>query len=63
MNQTEKLLHCQECGREFSFSVAEQDYYSGHGFAYEPGRCPECRKARKATGGQRPGRRTLRPQP
>ncbi|RJQ26581.1 MAG: zinc-binding protein [Peptococcaceae bacterium] len=45
---SDKVLSCKDCGCEFSFSVSEQEFYAEKGFANEPGRCPECRSARKA---------------
>ena len=33
------------------FSASEQAFYAEKGFQNEPGRCPECRAARKATRG------------
>lgn len=44
----DKVLTCKECGREFVFSASEQEFYAEKGFTNEPGRCPECRAARKA---------------
>lgn len=46
----DKTLTCKDCGREFVFSVSEQEFYAEKGFANEPGRCPECRAARKQNG-------------
>lgn len=45
---SDKTLACKECGREFEFTAAEQEFYAQKGFTNEPGRCPECRAARKA---------------
>ncbi|MDA8442910.1 MAG: zinc-ribbon domain containing protein [Peptococcaceae bacterium] len=45
---TDKVLTCRECGREFDFTASEQEFYAEKGFTNEPGRCPECRAARKA---------------
>lgn len=45
---SDKILTCKECGREFDFTAAEQEFYAEKGFTNEPGRCPECRAARKA---------------
>ncbi len=45
---SDKTLTCKECGREFEFTAAEQEFYDQKGFTNEPGRCPECRAARKA---------------
>ena len=44
----DKTLVCRECGKEFVFSASEQEFYEEKGFKNEPGRCPECRAARKA---------------
>jgi CxxC-x17-CxxC domain-containing protein len=44
----DKTLTCKDCGREFTFSASEQEFYAEKGFTNEPGRCPECRAARKA---------------
>lgn len=43
----DKTLTCRDCGAEFVFSAAEQDFYAEKGFTNEPGRCPDCRRARK----------------
>lgn len=47
----DKTLSCRECGAEFVFSAAEQDFYAEKGFTNEPGRCPQCRAARKQRNG------------
>lgn len=43
----DKYLVCKDCGEEFLFSASEQEFYAEKGFENEPGRCPECRRARK----------------
>jgi CxxC-x17-CxxC domain-containing protein len=43
----DKMLTCRDCGRDFVFSVAEQEFFAEKGFQNNPGRCPECRSARK----------------
>ncbi|CQR70206.1 hypothetical protein SOV_37450 [Sporomusa ovata DSM 2662] len=43
----DKTLTCRDCGAEFVFSASEQDFFAEKGFTNEPGRCPECRAARK----------------
>ncbi len=43
----DKTLSCRDCGAEFSFSASEQEFYAERGFTNEPGRCPQCRAARK----------------
>lgn len=46
MNQ-DKTLTCRDCGAEFVFTAAEQDFFAEKGFTNDPSRCPECRAARK----------------
>ena len=43
----DKVLSCKDCGRDFEFSASEQEFYAEKGFTNEPGRCPECRAAKK----------------
>ncbi len=43
----DKTLTCRDCGAEFVFTAAEQEFFAEKGFTNEPGRCPECRAARK----------------
>ena len=43
----DKYLVCKDCGSEFLFSASEQEFYAEKGFQNEPGRCPDCRRARK----------------
>jgi CxxC-x17-CxxC domain-containing protein len=40
-------LTCRDCGQAFTFTAGEQDFYASRGFS-EPGRCPDCRTARKS---------------
>ncbi|MHB8157408.1 MAG: zinc-ribbon domain containing protein [Desulfocucumaceae bacterium] len=53
----DRYLTCRDCGVEFVFSASEQEFFAEKGFTNEPGRCPECRAARKAQnrGGGRDG--------
>ncbi|ABO51353.1 conserved hypothetical protein [Desulforamulus reducens MI-1] len=44
----DKTLTCKDCGADFAFTASEQEFYAEKGFTNEPGRCPECRAARKA---------------
>lgn len=46
----DKILICQECGKEFVWTAGEQEFYAERGFANEPKRCKECREARKQGG-------------
>jgi len=43
----DKVLSCRDCGRDFEFTASEQEFYAEKGFTNEPGRCPECRAAKK----------------
>jgi hypothetical protein len=44
---TSKTLTCSGCGRPFSFSAGEQEFYQQQGFKHDPKRCKECRKEKK----------------
>ena len=43
----DETLTCEDCGKEFVFTVGEQEFYAEKGLANKPKRCPECRKARR----------------
>jgi len=43
----DKTLVCRDCGREFVFTVGEQEFYLSRGLLNEPSRCPECRSSRR----------------
>ena len=55
MSFADKPLMCRECSREFTFTAGEQEFFAQKGFTNEPGRCPECRSARKARMGSSGG--------
>lgn len=44
----DKTLTCRDCGNTFTFTEGEQEFYSQKGYS-EPGRCPDCRAAKKAS--------------
>ena len=44
----DKKIICKDCGKEFIFSVGEQEFFKEKGFENDPVRCPECRRAKKA---------------
>src|SRR5690242_8247837 len=46
----DKTLVCRDCGREFTFTEGEQEFFQSRGYS-EPQRCPECRAAKKAARG------------
>jgi len=43
----DKTLVCIQCGKEFTFTEGEQEFYKEKGFENEPKRCYDCRKTRK----------------
>jgi CxxC-x17-CxxC domain-containing protein len=43
----DKTLECSDCGKEFTFSAEEQEFFQSKGYTNEPKRCPPCREARK----------------
>jgi len=45
------ILRCRDCGRDFEFTVGEQEFYASRGLTNQPSRCPECRSARKTQQG------------
>ena len=47
MDYFDKTITCVECATPFVFSATEQEFFASKGFVNEPGRCPECRAARK----------------
>ncbi len=47
MSFTDKTLTCKDCGKQFTFTAGEQEFYQQKGFQNEPQRCPECRQANK----------------
>jgi CxxC-x17-CxxC domain-containing protein len=51
----DQVLHCRDCGVDFTWTAGEQEFYASRGLTNPPGRCPECRTARKAMGGGRSG--------
>ena len=50
-NMDDKTLNCRDCGKEFIFTVGEQEFFAQKGFTNTPSRCPECRAANKASRG------------
>ena len=55
MSFADKTLTCVDCGAEFTFTASEQEFHSSRGFTNEPKRCPDCRRARKASRGDSGG--------
>ncbi len=51
MSLTDQILYCRDCNQEFTFTIGEQEFYASRGLTNDPSRCPECRAARKQSGG------------
>jgi len=49
----DRTLVCKDCKVDFVFTSGEQRFYSEKGFENEPGRCPDCRLARKRKGSKK----------
>ena len=49
----DKKILCKDCGKEFVFTVGEQEFYKEKGFDNDPVRCPDCRRAGKAQNNRR----------
>ncbi len=47
----DRILTCRDCGQDFTFTAGEQEFYASKGLTNAPSRCPECRKARRSSGG------------
>ena len=43
----DKTLVCSDCGRDFTFTAGEQEFYASRGLMNEPKRCPDCRSSRR----------------
>ncbi len=46
METADHMIVCRTCGKEFAFTVREQEFFATKGFD-EPRHCPECRAQRK----------------
>ncbi len=51
MSFADKTLTCSDCSKGFTFSASEQEFFASKSFTHDPGRCPECRTARKVQNG------------
>ena len=51
MSFQDRTLTCRDCGQQFAFTAGEQEFYQSRGLTNEPGRCPDCRRARRSGGG------------
>lgn len=56
MSFQDKTLTCTNCAQQFIWSAGEQEFYQQRGLQNPPGRCKDCRAARRAErsgGGER----------
>ncbi len=44
----DKTIQCADCGVNFVFTAAEQEFFASKGYTNEPKRCPTCRQARRS---------------
>src|SRR5882672_9183221 len=51
MSFSDRTLTCRDCGQQFVFTAGEQEFYQSRGLTNDPGRCPDCRAARKQSRG------------
>jgi CxxC-x17-CxxC domain-containing protein len=40
-------LQCRDCGKDFTWTASEQEFYQEKGFTNAPVRCPDCRRIHK----------------
>jgi|SRR3989338_4700063 len=59
MDFQDKVLTCVDCGKEFVFTAAEQEFYAQKGFQNEPKRCKDCRQVKKQDFRARSGNREM----
>lgn len=55
MSYEDRTLTCVQCGKEFTFTKGEQEFYGQKGFTSDPKRCKECRVSRKKGTAQQGG--------
>lgn len=44
---SDRILACRDCGKEFIFTAAEQQFFAEKGFSSAPTRCHDCRQAQR----------------
>ena len=55
----DQTLTCKDCGKPFTWTASEQEFYQSKGFQNAPVRCPEDRAAKKARMDGRQGPRQM----
>jgi CxxC-x17-CxxC domain-containing protein len=48
MSFQDQTLKCADCGKDFTFTAGEQEFFAQKGFSNTPKRCPDCRSRKKA---------------
>lgn len=48
----DKTIICKDCGKEFIFTVGEQEFFEEKGLMNDPVRCKECRDKKRARNNQ-----------
>ena len=48
MSLQDKTLTCNNCSQQFIWSAGEQEFYQQRGLQNAPGRCKDCRAARRS---------------
>ncbi len=48
MDFQDQTLTCKDCGKQFTWTASEQEFYQQKGFTNPPVRCADCRRLKKA---------------
>jgi len=40
----DKVIHCVECGHDFTWTAGEQQFFRERGYKYAPKRCKDCKR-------------------
>ncbi|GAC1655650.1 MAG: zinc-ribbon domain containing protein [Candidatus Dormibacteraceae bacterium] len=59
MSYADRTLTCRDCGKDFTFTAGEQEFYAQRGLMNEPRRCYDCRQVRRSGDGRDRGPREL----
>lgn len=46
----DKMIRCGDCGKEFEFTIKEQEFFKSKGYDNDPKRCRNCRRQRRMDG-------------
>lgn len=55
ISMQDQQLTCADCGKQFTWTASEQQFYQQKGFTNPPKRCPDCRAAKKQRMGDNRG--------